>query len=329
MNEIIIIDAFITNDINEKKLENFIDKIKIINLPILLISNTIINEKILNKVNYYIYDSENRLFDDIFEEYEKFILWEVLNDIRFNTLHEHKQRHALSVMVNLFNGIMFAKNIGYKNFHRIEYDTILGDNTINFIRKINEKTNGKRKKGYFFLNEKNKTQKFQYFYSNIDFFLKTIPLIKNQNDYLNLLIRLYNSKKFVHIERVMYDLIKDNNDLILTFNNGEEINDSVWNITTSEVHLENFEKNCKTRMYKGNEGFIILSKNNIESTINRDIKFYKNNQEIKSITHSLNGRNTYKYDMIREHFDYVNIIENNELLISFKYSDINDFYEKF
>ena len=328
MDEIILIDAFITNEINEKKLENFIDRIKITNLPILLISNTILSEKIVNKVNYYIYDSENRLFDDIFEEYEKFILWEVLNDIRFNTLHEHKQKHALSVMVNLFNGIMFAKNIGYKNFHRIENDTILGDNTINFIRKINEKTNGKRKKGYFFLNEKNKTQKFQYFYSNIDFFLKTIPMIKNQNDYLNLLIKQYKSKKFVHIERVMYDLIKDNNELIITFNDGEEINDSIWNTETSIVHIEDKYKNCRTTFYHGDDSNIILSKNNIKCNTKRKILLFKNGIETEVILHELNGLNEYVFNYINKDIDNIIIVENDSVIDKLIVKNQENFYEK-
>jgi hypothetical protein len=328
MSDIILIDAFITNEINEKKLSDFINRIKTIDLPILLISNTIISEKIVNKVNYYIYDSENRLFDDVFEEYEKFILWEVLNDIRFNTLYEHKQKHALSVMVNLFNGITFAKSIGYKNFHRIEYDTILGDDTINFIRKISEKTNEKGKEGYFFLNKKNKTQKFQYFYSNIDFFLKTIPLIKNQNDYLNLLIRLYDSKKFVHIERVMYDLIKDNNDIILTFNDGEEINDSIWNTETSLVHIEDKYKSCRTTLYRGEDGNIILSKNNIKFDTKRKIILFKNGIEIDFIIHQLKGLNEYVFNYISKDIDNIIIIENNLVIDNLIVKNQENFYEK-
>lgn len=314
MNEIILIDAFITNKLNEEKLKNFIDKIKIIDLPILLISNTIISEEIVKKVNYYIYDSENRLFEDSFEEYDEFILWEVLNDIRFNTVYQHKQKHALSVMVNLFNGISFAKNIGYKNFHRIEYDTILGDNTINFIRKIREKTEKEEKEGYFFLNEKNKTQKFQYFYSNIDFFLKNIPLVREQNDYINILNDLYNSKKFVHIERVMYDLLKNNNNLILTFNDGEEINDSIWNTETSTVHIEDKFKNCRTNFYKGKEYNLILSKNNKEFHTKRIIKLFKDNNEVETLTHEISKINEFIFNKLDKNIDKITISENGEII---------------
>lgn len=314
MNEIILIDAFITNKLNEEKLKSFIEKIKIIDLPILLISNTVISEEIVNKVDYYIYDSENRLFEDIFEDYDEFILWETLNDIRFNTVYKHKQKHALSVMVNLFNGIMFAKSIGYKNFHRIEYDTILGDKTINFIKNIRKKTEKEEKKGYFFLNEKNKTQKFQYFYCNIDFFLKTIPLIKEQNHYMNLLIELYNSKKFVHIERVMYDLIKNNNSLIITFNDGEEINDSVWNTETSTVHIEDKFKNCRTNFYKGKEYDLILSKNNKEIDTKRIITLFENDDEVEILTHEISKINEFIFNKVDKNIDKITISENGKII---------------
>jgi hypothetical protein len=326
--EIIIIDAFINGDESEKKLSEFVDRIKSINLPILIISNTIIPKYIIEKVDYYIYDSNNRLFDDIFEGYEKFILWEILNDIKFNTIHVHKQRHALSVIVNLFNVISFIDNLGFKYFHRIEYDTILGNKTLNLIKNVKDKVIKEDKKGYFMLNQNKKTHKFQYFFSETNNFHNILPKMNGQYDYLNLLNNLYGSKKFVHIERLMYDLLVGYESVILTYNDGEEVNDTIWNTETSKVHLEGDNKRFITNLYIGNDYNIVLSKNHQDEQINRDICLYNNEKKIDNLTHSLSKCNEYVFHIIEKYVDKITVMENGLEIKTIVTADEENFFEK-
>lgn len=323
--EIIIIDAFITNKVNEDKLSKFIDKIKETNLPILLVSNTTIEKYILDKVNYYIYDSNNRLFDDVFEEYENFILWNIIGDIKFNTVHKHKQKHGLSVMVNLFNTLNYIESLGFKYFHRIEYDTILGDKTIEKIKNIKDNILNEKFKGYFILNHNKKTHGFQYFFSEINEFYKIVPKIKNQSDYIDIIKKYYNTNKFVTVEQLMYLLLKDNNNLKFGLN---DFDDSVWNTVNSDVHLEKEDKNCITNIYKGTGRYIVMSKNNKEVRTNRVIKIYKNNALTLKLQHDLKGINAYTYNFIENNFDRVDVVENNDIIKTIEKDKESNFFEK-
>ena len=41
----------------------------------------------------------------------------------------------------VFNSLNFIKSLGYTHFHRIEYDTVLGDLTLDKIKKTSQKVN--------------------------------------------------------------------------------------------------------------------------------------------------------------------------------------------
>jgi hypothetical protein len=329
MKELIIIDAFITNNVNELKLSNFIQRIKELGFPILLVSNTIIKDSILKEVDYYIYDSNNRLFEDTFKFYEKFILFEICENIKFNTFHYHKQPHALSVMVNLFNALNFAKNLGYTHFHRIEYDAKLGDLTLKKIKETSQKVSEKNKKGYFTVNTPhNKSQRFQYFFSEIKYFFQIIPLIKNQNDYLDLLVKLYDdSKTFQPIEKVIYDLIYSNRDLLIEeVDEAVEFKDSIWNTESSHSHLTKKDKSCRTNLYKGPECNILLSKNNKDEIVERIISFYKEEEKINEIIHKLTHLGQWIWNTIDKDIDTIIVTEEGVIIDTINVKEeINNF----
>ena len=318
MKEIIIIDAFITNSKNESKLSEFIQSIKKINIPILLVSNTIISGDIIKEVDYYLYDSDNRLFKDIFDSYETMFTWNVYGDIKCSDVHPHKQPHALSVMVNLFNSLNFIKSLGYTHFHRIEYDTVLGDLTLDKIKKTSQKVNENGKKGYFTINTPDHpSHRFQYFFSEIKYFFQIIPLIRNQNDYLNLLTKLYGECKTFHpIEKVMYDLIhNDSNLLIEEVRNAVEFQDSIWNTETTQAHREPHQKICKTEFYKDSSNGIILSENYSNQVIERLIIFYMGNEKLGEVRHILTGAGHWIWNLVPESTDNI-IISENEMIIN-------------
>ena len=314
MKEIIIIDAFITNSRNKSKLSEFIQSVKKINIPILLVSNTIISEDIIKEVDYYLYDSNNRLFKDTFSFYEKFILFKNRGGIKFNDIHLHKQPHALSVIVNLFNSLNFIKSLGYTHFHRIEYDTVLGDLTLDKIKKTSQRVNENNKKGYFTVNTPDHpSHRFQYFFSEIKYFFQILPLIKDQNDYLNLLTKLYSEcKTFQPIEKVMYDLIhNDSNLLIEEVRNAVEFQDSIWNTETTQAHKEPHQRICKTEFYKDSNNGIIFSENYSNQAIERLIIFYIGDKQIGEIKHILTELNQWIWHSVPEGVDSIIISEKD------------------
>jgi len=329
-NEVLIIDAFITNDGAKDKLLSFIQNLKKINIPILLVSNTVIDHDIIREVDYYLHDNNNRLFGDVFESYEKFVLFEQHENIKFNTFHYHKQPHALSVMVNLFNALNFIKDLGYTHFHRIEYDTELGDLTLGKIKETSQNVSKDGKKGYFTVNTPyNESQRFQYFFSEIEYFSQIIPLIKNQNDYLELLTKLYSEcKTFQPIEKVMYDLIhNDNNLLIEEVDEAIGFKDSIWNTELSASHLEKKYQECRTSLYKGSDKDIIFSKNNKNKTVKRIISLYKNEKKVEEFIHELDISNQWIWNSLNHDVDTLVIEENGEILDTIKTKDEINYYE--
>lgn len=323
--EIIIIDAFIYNYENESKLRDFILNIKKTKIPILLISNTVIEKDIINMVDYSIYDHNNRLLSDNFHNVDMFILWGIIGDIKFNTYHKHTQKHALSVMVNLFNALKFVKNLGYNYFHRIEYDTILGEKTINTISHNLDRCKNENKKGYFILNEDSKTHTFQYFMSEIDLFFEMIPEIKSEDDYINIVKEKFENIDFIIVEKLMYSLLNNRKEIKIV---EWEFNDSVWNTVSSDVHLEEKYKNTRTNLYLGEGKNIIFTKQNIEGESERLIELYLKEQKISQISHKLYGLNEYTFDFIEKEIDRVVITEKNTIIDVIDVKNEINFYEK-
>jgi hypothetical protein len=326
--EIIIIDAFITNSINETKLLNFIENIKKTRIPILLVSNTIISKEIISIVDYYIYDSNNRLLGDNFTNIDKFILWEVIGDIKLNTFHQHSQKHALSVMVNLLNSLWFLKSLGFKYFHRIEYDTILGDETIELIKINLSECIKQNKKGYFILNHDSQTQTFQYFLCEIDYFLKIIPEIKSENDYIEMINKNFETTDFVILEKIMYKLLNNNDRIKIIEWRNFEFSDSIWNTVSSDVYLEEKYKNTRTNLYLGENNNIIFSKQYIEDQSERLIELYINEEKISQILHKLDGLNSYFFNFIGKDINKIVVSENNNIIDIIDVKNEINFYEK-
>lgn len=78
---ITIIDSYIHTESVKNKLINTLETFNMIENDILLISNTIVDSQILNKVKYFIYDSRNQLFEETYvNSNETLDLWCILND---------------------------------------------------------------------------------------------------------------------------------------------------------------------------------------------------------------------------------------------------------
>lgn len=325
--EIILIDAFIKNESNEKKLIEFIQRIKKTNIPILLISNSIINQNIVELVDFYIYDKQNRLFDYNFDSYEEFILWEIVNGIKINTHHIHKQLHGLSVMVNLFTCLNFIKSFGFEYFHRIEYDTELGDETLDKITNMSDIILKENKKGYFILDFDRKSHTFQYFYSEINFFIKKIPNIREQSDYVNFIHNFYKKNEFISVEKLFFDQLSRETNIKIIDRKNWEFNDSVWNIISSVTHLDNKYKKCLSDFYHGVTNNLILTKNNEDSNNKREFFLYFENELMGKFLHEVDRIGEIKYNFIDKKIDKIEVYDGNMLFDLIETHKEKNFFE--
>ena len=171
---IVIIDCFVHSKKVEEKLKNCVENLKKYNQDILLMSNSIISEEVLNFVDYYIYDKENRLFSDGDYKADPITLYKIYDNIEIYEVVSGVQRHGLSVMRNLFKAIKIAKEYGYTHFHRVEVDDIMGEISLDNMTLAPRLGVD----GLFYFNENDIS--FHYMYCSIDYFINNIREINKE-----------------------------------------------------------------------------------------------------------------------------------------------------
>ena len=189
MKPVLILDAFLKDFTNEKTLHEFLESSKTIGDDILLMSNTPIPTSIQNKVNYSFYDKRNQLFKEKYTNYPLVRYWMRHENCLVVTVYEHSQPHGLSVLINIFNAVKIAKDLGYTHFYKMEYDAILGEETAKKIKSLNNECYLNNKKGVFFIQKHDDKQDAEahYFFCEIDYFLNNFWNITCENDYINYL----------------------------------------------------------------------------------------------------------------------------------------------
>jgi hypothetical protein len=100
---ITIVDCFIHNKNVLDKLEECVNNLKKYDNKILLVSNTIVPEHILKTVDYYLYNSNNILFEGEYTDSEPTLFWKNIGGLTTHEIINTIQKHGLPVMVNLFN----------------------------------------------------------------------------------------------------------------------------------------------------------------------------------------------------------------------------------
>lgn len=330
MKPIVIIDAYVEDSNQEKLLNEFIDSIYKI-YPILLISNSKINWNIIEKVDYFIHDKKNNLFENEYDNYERFYLWGLVQEkYKLFTLIEHKQKHGLSVLINLFRALEFCKNEGYTHFHKIEYDSILGEKTkFDFINSFNQ-MNLLNKKLKVYLNKNSEVQSFQYFSGEINYFLNNFKKINNEHDYVNLINYEFKNNNFVIVEKLMYYLIsKLNIDDLFIFNDLKyELNDSTWNQSASYSHLPKYYKDCFTDLYKVNDSEMVLMFTEFKNDKIKKRKIITHySDHYKEYEYIFNYENLHFFEFIDYRVKTITIIDNDINIINFNIDEINNYVE--
>jgi hypothetical protein len=113
MKPILILDAFITDDADEKLLNNFIDSSKSFGDDVLLMSNTKISKETQDKVNYFFYDKRNQLFTEEYNNHKLVSYYTIHESFKVSNIFSHSQPHGLSVLINIFRAVKIAKDLGF------------------------------------------------------------------------------------------------------------------------------------------------------------------------------------------------------------------------
>jgi hypothetical protein len=296
MKSILILDAFITDDNDEIRLNDFIDDSRSIGDDVMLMSNTKISKTIQDKVDYFFYDKRNQLFTEEYDNYEYVSYYILHNNFKISNIFPHTQPHALSVLINLFRSVKIAKDLGYTHFYKMEYDGILGDETIKKIKELNDSCVLENKKAVFFIENhiNNTSLVVHYFFCEIDYFLNNFWNISCEQDYINFLNVEKKNKDFLIMERFMYENMNklDSNDLNIINDFDKYFSDTTWNSKHSRVYFNKKYKECYTRFYINDENpneVVIYSRNlKSEPTVRKIIITFNDGSETE-ITHHLHS----------------------------------------
>jgi hypothetical protein len=252
MKRILILDAFLVDESEDKILLDFISSIKKIGDDILLISNTKISKEIQDEVNFFFYDKRNQLFTREYNSYEHISFFTNHETFKVSNLFLNTQPHGLSVLINLFRGVKLAKSLGYDYFYKMEYDAVLRDESINKIKEMNNSCVLNKKNGVFFVDEKGKgSVEAHYFFSEVDFFLENFWNVDCEQDFVNYLENETKSLDFLTMEQFMYrNLMKTNiENLYIKEKIYEYFNDSYLNSKHTKVFYDKKLNGCFTSFY--------------------------------------------------------------------------------
>lgn len=335
MKIITIVDCFVDSKSVENKLNNFVTNFDKSNSDILLVSNKIVNSEILSKVKYYIYDSNNRLFKGDYTNIENVVLSHVNEGLTIRDTDPGLQRHGLSVLVNLFNSLNFAKSLGYTHFQRFEVDDLISRDGWEFVKNVPELCLKNNKKGMFYFNHKqNSDISFHYFFCEIEYFLNTIGKIMTEEDYRKYIYSKRQNYDFMNVEEYIYHNIIDNDKEKLILQRSGEIQQidfagTYWNTECSESNKPKKYEGCTTKIYKINKNenqVAIVSFNYSDNFKNRLIKCYYDNGNVIDINQITNVKNSWSYNIIDNNdiskLIYIEVYENEDPL-RFLYKEEN------
>jgi len=210
---IIIVDAFLDSQVKIEVFEKVLKKIKQIDLPILLISNSSISIDIQNQVDYFIYDKKNILFEYEYEIYPSSNYWIENENFKWQNYYFSKQKHGLSVLCNLTKSCDFVVKQGFNKFIRIEWDFLIHDDDFTTIKDLIYDFINNNKKAFFIVNNSNihgePELPYHFWMVDLNFWNEKFPKIYNETDYQNFIFNKNKNKKFEIAERFSYLTFKD------------------------------------------------------------------------------------------------------------------------
>lgn len=337
---ITIIDSFAYNQNIRNKLYDTVKWMKEDGHDILLVSNTTIDKEILDNVKFYLYDSRNQLFQEKYENNESVVFFKSLVDgVSINDVVPVLQKHGLSVLVNLFNALLYAKAQGYTHFQRFEVDDIFGEKSRQFVKQVPYICTQENKNGLFYYNDNHNPPdiSFHYFYCKIDDFLAKIPRISSERDYVEYLQKHYNNKKFKIVEVFIRENLKRNGDSEFIVKSGKDymfvdLPDTIWNTETSISSFDSKYGKCTTRLYYINEYnkesstynrtnlFMVCTFSYHSEKTLRKIVVTRKNGETFTLMHLTEVANGWSWNEVMSDIHSISVYENDRFLYK-EYAD--------
>jgi hypothetical protein len=179
MKNVIIINSYANTDERRNVLINCINKLKKLNINIIIISNNQDDQYIQSLTDYYLYDDDNFLLPK-----DKSPLNWFADDKE--TVHVFHGGTSYIVYKHICTSISFAKNLQYKNFLYLEFDVDFSESDIDKIDIIlNQCLVDVKMWMCNFHSYDRPAIESRLFAGNVDFFLENFILVKSIDDWYN------------------------------------------------------------------------------------------------------------------------------------------------
>lgn len=323
MKTITIVDSFISNQEIESATIDTISSLKEINCDVLLVTTNKIPESVQSKVDYLLYDSRNQLFEsDDYKYFHPWNFWIDCGNFISHNFYYSKQRHGLAVMINLFNSLVYAKNLGYTHFQKILYDIKLTDNCLRWLKEIPGFCSSEQKKGLIYYNDQGDTSDVNgtYIFCEIDHFLSRVPIITCEDDYKKLMINLFGFPKFLIYEKFLYHFLLEGGNTDVLIRNQKNFKSDFSGIQENgQMSILNFDEKyhgCPTRITRvhGTDNYVVFTHNFSKSKVDRRIVVNSPDSIKHQYFQHLPGYRCWSYFGIDYNFESIEVYDGDILL---------------
>ena len=217
---IIIINAFPSNDNKIKMLEEQISYLKKLNIPILVVSGCKVPENIVNEIDYLIINKDNEIIgkDFYYNIYKSEIFDFTYDYISHNNdnIRYYWSNVNSTITKNIKIGFNLAKTLGYKSAFYTEDDNIWKLGSFNYINEnLNALSNGYKISGVIgeFVEKEYPIIFTTFMFADVMYMCENFTLPDTKDEWYD----LDNIKKYklnLAYEAVVYHLFKDKLNLI-------------------------------------------------------------------------------------------------------------------
>jgi hypothetical protein len=308
--------------------------LKVFGHKILLVSNTVPPSDVINSVDYFLYNHENKLFSQNFDDINKCELWKAYEHLVIHEITEEFQKHGLSVLSNLFNCLDLVKSLGYTHFQRIEVDDLYTMAAYEFMNQIPLILENENKKSLFYFNH-GRDVSFHYYYSEIDFFLGTFPKITDEDSYRKYLKDSGFGNSFKTVEFYLYDNLKKGNLDEVLVRDGEndmfkDFDGTLWNTESSQGTIHEKYEGCTTKIYKVEDSpnMSVVSYNYNNYPVKRKIIVELSHGQ-ETIYQNLDYFGAWAYNIFDSSLSKITVYDrdNDRLLYEMENKNIDDYIE--
>jgi hypothetical protein len=124
MKELILITAHTPDNKRQQLLRNFVNSIKGKGYDIMISSHTFIPKDIMDDIDYFIYNKNNKLLTSSLDKGAMLFISEA-NKFKIRSAEVKEYNHSLACLELIKFGLNSAKNLNYEKVHFFEYDSIV------------------------------------------------------------------------------------------------------------------------------------------------------------------------------------------------------------